>query len=93
MSVKIRRGDFTTYTRQRRLGPATQDTGIVAAAARSLLEQWLATQPNAAVRLLGVGVGDLQTLRQADLLAGAVLRVRAWTRPSTASGTDSAPPC
>ena len=67
VSVKIRRGDFTTYTRQRSLRPATQDSGIVSAAAKALLEQWLATQPNAAVRLLGVGVGDLQTLRQADL--------------------------
>ncbi len=70
VSVKIRRRDFTTYTRQRRLEPATQDSGIVSAAARSLLEQWLATQPNAAVRLLGVGVGDLQRLRQADLFTG-----------------------
>jgi DNA polymerase-4 len=67
VSVKIRRADFTTFTRQRRLEPATQESGIVSAAAASLLEQWLATQPNAAVRLLGVGVGDLQTLRQADL--------------------------
>ena len=67
VSVKIRRGDFTTYTRQRSLRPATQDSGIVSAAAKALLDQWLATQPNAAVRLLGVGVGDLQTLRQADL--------------------------
>jgi DNA polymerase-4 len=67
VSLKIRRADFTTYTRQRRLEPPTQDSGIVSAAATSLLEQWLATQPDAAVRLLGVGVGDLQTLRQADL--------------------------
>ena len=67
VSLKIRRADFTTYTRQRRLQPATQDSRIVSAAATSLLEQWLAAQPNAAVRLLGVGVGDLQTPRQADL--------------------------
>ena len=67
VSVKIRRGDFTTYTRQRPLEPATQDSAVVSAAAKILLEQWLATQPNAAVRLLGVGVSDLQTLRQTDL--------------------------
>jgi len=67
VSVKIRRADFTTYTRQRALQPPTQDSGVVAAAAKILLEQWLATQPDAAVRLLGVGVSDLQTSVQADL--------------------------
>jgi len=67
VSVKIRRADFTTYTRQRALKPPTQDSGVVSAAAKTLLEQWLATQPNAAVRLLGVGVSDLQMSVQADL--------------------------
>jgi DNA polymerase-4 len=70
VSVKIRRGDFTTFTRQRALGPASQDTSVVSAAATALLEEWLAKQPNAAVRLLGVGVGDLQLLQQQDLFAG-----------------------
>lgn len=67
VSVKIRRADFTTYTRQRALRPPTQDSGVVSAAAMILLEQWLATQPDAAVRLLGVGVSDLQTSVQGDL--------------------------
>jgi len=71
VSVKIRRADFTTYTRQRAVAPPTQDTAVIAAAARRLLEGWLAEQPNAAVRLLGVGVGDLQILHQADLFAPA----------------------
>jgi DNA polymerase-4 len=70
VSVKIRRGDFATFTRQRALAPPTQDTGIVSAVARALLEQWLAAQPNAAVRLLGVGVSDLQILPQRDLFGG-----------------------
>jgi DNA polymerase-4 len=70
VSVKIRRGDFATFTRQRALAPPTQDTGVVSAIARALLEQWLAAQPNAAVRLLGVGVSDLQMLPQRDLFAG-----------------------
>ena len=72
VSVKIRRGDFTTYTRQRTVEPPTQETAIVSSAAKALLEQWLATQPDAAVRLLGVGVSDLQTLPQADLFAGGL---------------------
>jgi DNA polymerase-4 len=70
VTVKIRRADFTTYTRQRALGRPTQESGVVAAAAKALLDQWLATQPDAAVRLLGVGVGDLQISMQADLFGG-----------------------
>jgi DNA polymerase-4 len=70
VSVKIRRGDFATFTRQRALAPPTQDTGVVSAIARALLEQWLAAQPNAAVRLLGVGFSDLQMLPQRDLFSG-----------------------
>jgi DNA polymerase IV len=69
--VKIRRDDFKTYTRQHVLEPPTQDTAAVSATAQLLLLEWLRTQPNAAVRLLGVGVGDLQTIRQADLFLAA----------------------
>jgi len=67
VTVKIRRADFATYTRQRRVDPATQDTGLIAGMAHVLLDEWLAGEPGAAVRLLGVGVGDLQVVRQADL--------------------------
>ena len=70
VSVKIRRGDFTTFTRQRALGSATQDTAVVSAVAQTLLREWLADQPNAPIRLLGVGVGGLNTLQQGDLFAG-----------------------
>ena len=35
--------------------------------AQDLLREWLRLQPGAEVRLLGVGVGDLQAPRQADL--------------------------
>jgi DNA polymerase-4 len=82
VSVKIRRKDFTTYTRQRALEPPTQDTVIVAAAAQALLGAWLASQPGAAVRLLGVGVSDLQVLLQSDLFSGPL--------PDSAARLDSA---
>jgi DNA polymerase-4 len=82
VSVKIRRGDFTTYTRQRTLEPPTQDTAIVSAAAQALLSGWLASQPRAAVRLLGVGVGDLQVMLQPDLFSGP--------QPDSNSRLDSA---
>jgi DNA polymerase IV len=71
VSVKIRRADFTTFTRQRGFDPPTQNRGTVADAAQALLEDWLTTQPDAAVRLLGVGVGDLQSLPQGDLFSDA----------------------
>jgi DNA polymerase-4 len=69
VSVKIRRSDFTTFSRQRALGCATQDTAVVSAVAKTLLGEWLADQPNAPIRLLGVGVGGLRTQQQADLFA------------------------
>jgi DNA polymerase IV len=69
VNIKIRRADFTTYSRQRGLGAVTQDSRCIAAAARTLLEEWMALQPRAAVRLLGVGVSDLQTVQQRDLFA------------------------
>jgi DNA polymerase-4 len=69
VTVKIRRGDFTTFTRQRAVEPPTQDTAAVSRIALALFEEWSAARRHTAVRLLGVGVGDLQTLRQADLFA------------------------
>jgi DNA polymerase-4 len=82
VSVKIRRGDFTTYTRQRALEPPTQETAVVSAAAQALLDGWLAAQPRAAIRLLGVGVSDLQVLLQSDLFLGK--------QPDASSRLDSA---
>jgi DNA polymerase-4 len=69
VTVKIRRGDFTTFTRQRSIEPPTQDTAVVSRVAQSLFDEWSATRSAAAVRLLGVGVGDLRTLTQTDLFS------------------------
>jgi DNA polymerase-4 len=69
VTVKIRRGDFTTYTRQRAFEPRTQETRVVARIATELLDAWLRTQPRAALRLLGVGVSDLADEVQPDLFA------------------------
>jgi hypothetical protein len=49
-----------------RLEPPTQDTAVPRGRA-SLLDGWLARQPNAAVRLLGVGVERLADDAAADL--------------------------
>jgi DNA polymerase-4 len=69
LTVKIRRADFRTFTRQRAVEPATQETAVLCAIAQSLFDAWQVGQPGKAVRLLGVAVGDLQTLRQPDLFA------------------------
>jgi DNA polymerase-4 len=82
VNVKIRRSDFTTYTRQRALEPPTQDTAVVSAAAQALLSGWLASQPRAAIRLLGVGVSDLQEVLQPDLFSSPL--------PEAGSRLDSA---
>jgi DNA polymerase-4 len=67
VTVKIRRKDFTTYTRQRHIEPPTQETRVITAVATELLDAWLATQPRAALRLLGVGVSELAPATQLDL--------------------------
>ena len=67
--MKIRRGDFTTYTRQRHIEPATQETRVVTSGAIELLDAWVAAQTRSAVRLLGVGVSDLTTTTQLSLFA------------------------
>lgn len=78
VTVKIRRKDFTTYTRQRRCEPPTQETRVITAIATELLEAWLASQPRAALRLLGVGVSDLAPTTQLDL----------FTAPQTARNRE-----
>lgn len=66
--VKIRRGDFRTFTRRRSIEPATQDTRTIGRLALELLDEWLPTQPDAAVRLLGVGGAGLRAASgQSDL--------------------------
>jgi DNA polymerase-4 len=67
VQVKVRRADFTTFTRQRRFEPATTDSRTIARIAAALLTDWVAEQPGARVRLLGVGVNHLHAADQMDL--------------------------
>ncbi len=69
--VKIRRSDFTTFTRQRRVRPASDSTDQIFAVARNLLHAWLARNPDARIRLLGVGTSNLVPARQPDLFGSA----------------------
>ncbi|MBV6425100.1 MAG: DNA polymerase IV [Steroidobacteraceae bacterium] len=73
VAVKVRRADFSTFTRQQQLEPATQDSRVIGRAASDLLHRWRAEYPGARVRLLGVGVSQLAPATQFDLFAaGAV---------------------
>ncbi len=83
VQVKIRRADFTTFTRQKRFEPSTTDSRTIAKIAAELLAGWLEEQPRAKVRLLGVGVNHLHAADQLDLFAAPA------TAP-TATALDSA---
>jgi DNA polymerase IV len=67
VTVKIRRKDFTTFTRQTRLSPASNDTRAITKVASALLTAWLAENPGAKIRLLGVGVSQLTESDQLEL--------------------------
>ena len=69
VTVKLRRADFRTFTRQRSFSPSTADTQTVLTVARSLFEEWHREQGFPAVRLLGVGLGNLVAAAPPDLLA------------------------
>ncbi len=67
VQVKIRRSDFRTFTRQKRLRPPGNGTDQIYAVARKLLAGWLSENPGAPVRLLGVGCSALVPAEQPDL--------------------------
>lgn len=70
VQIKIRRADFATFTRQQSLNPPSNNTDRICGLARKLLHAWLASNPGARVRLLGVGGSKLAPAEQADLFAG-----------------------
>lgn len=69
VQIKIRRADFTTYTRQRSISPPTNGTDQIYALAKELLTTWLAANPGARIRLLGVAGSKLAAAEQPDLFA------------------------
>lgn len=69
INIKVRRADFSTSTRQQQMTPPTSSTDQIYAASKSLLENWLKSNPGVAVRLLGVGTSDFSTASQGDLFA------------------------
>jgi len=67
IQIKVRQADFKTYTRQRKVQPPANGTDPIYAVARDLLGAWLARNPGARIRLLGVGGSDLAPAAQRDL--------------------------
>ena len=71
VQVKIRRADFSTFTRQCAMRPPGNGTELIYRAATRLLDEWLAEYPDARVRLLGVGGSALTRDAQPDLFGEA----------------------
>ena len=69
VQIKIRQSDFKTCTRQRRVQPPANGTDQVYAVAKELLGTWLSHNPEARIRLLGVGGTNLAPAAQPDLFA------------------------
>ena len=67
IQIKIRQSDFQTFTRQKSLQPPTNNTDQIFGIARELLSTWLESNPDARIRLLGVGSSKLSPAEQRDL--------------------------
>lgn len=71
VQIKIRQSDFKTFTRQQRLRPPGNGTDRLYAVASELLAAWLNGNPDARIRLLGVGCSSLAPAEQPDLFAAS----------------------
>ena len=67
VGVKIRRHDFSTFTRQRAIAPPTQEGRTVRDVARELLARWIAEHRGEKLRLLGVVLTELAPASQLGL--------------------------
>src|SRR5256885_14936134 len=71
IGVKIRREDFTTFTRQRAVAPPTCELRAIAGVAAELLGRWLARHPGARLRPLGAALTELNSASQLGLFEQA----------------------
>jgi DNA polymerase IV len=72
IGIKIRRADFSTFTRRQVVAPPTHDGGTIAKVATELLTRWLKENPGEKLRLLGVVLSDLSAASQLDLFEGTL---------------------
>ena len=71
IGVKIRRQDFSTFTRQRAVAPPTHDGRTIARVTAELLDRWLAAHPGVKLRLLGIVLTALSPACQLGLFEAA----------------------
>ncbi len=71
IQIKIRRSDFQTFSRQKSLQQPISNTDQIFRVAQKLLEVWLEANPDAKIRLLGVGGSNLVPAEQYDLFAAS----------------------
>jgi DNA polymerase-4 len=71
VGIKIRRADFSTFTRRRVVAPPTHDGRTIATVANELLARWLTENPGEKLRLLGVVLSDLSAASQLGLFEDA----------------------
>jgi DNA polymerase-4 len=69
VTLKLRRADFACLSRRHSFEPATDSTDDLYREARSLLRQWLAENPAARLRLIGLGTAGFENDAQFELFA------------------------
>ena len=80
VTLKLRLGDFSTFTRSRALAEATDSTKELWAAAWSLLQEWI-QQRKGALRLMGVSLHGLTSQTQMGLFEAASQEMEATPIP------------
>ena len=82
VQIKIRQSDFKTYTRQRKVTTTRErHRSDLCRRARPAGQVWLARNPGARIRLLGVGGGNLAPAVQPDLFSAMPDEARSADRP------------
>ena len=71
VGIKIRRADFVTFSRQKTLATATDETRIIVMTADELLRAFLREKPRTKIRLLGVATSEFGPDDQPDLFSQA----------------------
>jgi DNA polymerase-4 len=85
VTLKLKKGDFQLISRRHGLSDPTQLTDRIYRAARELFQPEVAKGP---FRLIGVGIADLASEAEADLL-GDLLDPDAQRRAKTERATDA----
>ena len=87
VGVKIRRHDFTTFSRQRAIAPPTHEERTLRNVARELLSRWLQEHAGAKLRLLGVVLTELSPASQLGLFEGRAAEAQ---NPGRSASVDAA---